>query len=737
MLAEKLVTTLGQIISGMVFEEVIGLPLANSKSFGCCILNEQGCFVYANDTFCTLYGYSKTELIGESLAILIQPESQERSMQLYSDYLDKDTLPPNQWKTLTKEGINKSVAASTYKIENKGDIYVSVILYSLPENNDSKYIDELKRKEHFAKMGTFEYQPSKKRTEWSRGIFDIFEREPELGVISMKELRTYASLEDLHAIDTAARACLEKNQPCDITVTLLSKDGSNKHIRIVAELKDNNKEEGIISGAIIDITDQLNTNLEFRNVSLQHEVAVQGGEVGVWEMDLKTFEASYNHVWHEMLGYSSDEIELNAEFFFSLLHPDDQHLPMQALEKYRSGKSDKFDIELRLLCKDGSYKWIQDRAKFVAWDEDGKPTKIAGTHMDITSQKLAQESLEIANNRLRSLIDASPIVIYSITEDGKVNDFWNPAAEKLYGWTREETIGKFLPQLGKKDLPEFNARIEEIKKGKRLIKEKFVRQNRHGKDIFIEITTGPIFDKNGNLSEILVITSDITELEQKQSQLEASLKEKEMLLQEIHHRVKNNLAVVSGLLHLQTFKSSNVENQKSLLIAQNRIRTIAMVHELLYQANDFSKIDLREYYLKLVGLIEENMQIEQGEIEHNFEINVNYININQAIPLGLLLNELLTNSIKYAFNKGRNKLSISIAQQGNDIAFEYKDNGPGFDPDHIDSPNSIGWELIKTLMEQLGAIYTLDTNGRFYLHMTFTHDLFSRGAHSNMKHNHA
>lgn len=717
----------------MVFEELIGLPLANSKNFACFVVDAEGNFVYANEAFLNLYGYPKDELLGKPVVTIIEENSREQSFELFQKYMRDEALPPNHWTTITSSGIVKRATASITRLEKDGAIYISVILHPLNEDSNLHLLTKLKKENQTAKVGTFEYQPFTKRIEWSRGMYDIFELSPDEGVVPLQELRTYASLEDLQLLDKAARECLLKNKPCDISISLLQKDGSTKHVRVIAELKDGNLKKGTISGVAIDISDQLNTNLALRKVSIQRELAVQGGEIGIWEMDLHTYEAFYNNMWHEMLGYAREEIEFTGEFFFSLLHPDDKHLPMEAMENYLNGTIEKFDIEIRMRCKDGSYKWIHDRAKFVAWDKDGKPTKLSGTHVDITSQKRVAESLEIANKRLRSLIDASPMAIYSITKDGIVNDFWNPAAEELYGWKRNKVIGSFLPQLTEADLPEFKVHIEEIRKGKTLIKEKFIRTNVEGKEISIEVTTGPIFDKEGNLTEILVITSDITELEQKRLDLEASVKEKETLLQEIHHRVKNNLAVVSGLLHLQAFKSEDDEHIRGLAVAQSRIRTIAMVHELLYQANDFSKINLKIYYEKLVELIEQNMQMGHGNIKHDFDINVSYLNINQAIPLGLLLNELLTNSIKYAFDGEVNTLRISMNQKDNDITFVYEDSGPGFDTEKVSTTQGIGWELIKTLMQQLNASYEFDTSNRFFLKMKFENDLYSRGAHSNLK----
>ena len=169
----------------------------------------------------------------------------------------------------------------------------------------------------------------------------------------------------------------------------------------------------------------------------------------------------------------------------------------------------------------------------------------------------------------------------------------------------------------------------------------------------------PIKDANDKVEGVTVFSVDITKRVVAEKSVEQSLQEKTTLLAEIHHRVKNNLAIVSGLLQLQ--KAEVADAQLSAIFDQsiNRIISIAMVHELMYNTKDLSSINVHEYLDKLIPAISATMQSDIHSVDFKIEVEDYRININQAIPLGLLLNELITNSFKYAFT-GREKNAITI-----------------------------------------------------------------------------
>ncbi|MCG8373895.1 MAG: sensor histidine kinase, partial [Balneolales bacterium] len=246
------------------------------------------------------------------------------------------------------------------------------------------------------------------------------------------------------------------------------------------------------------------------------------------------------------------------------------------------------------------------------------------------------------------------------------------------------------------------------------------RENKYRELLTLEITASPLFNDDGKLTDLLIIANDITELEEYRSTLEKALREKEVLLQEVHHRVKNNLAIISGLLELQIMKEGQTKDISLLIEARNRIHSIAMVHEQLYQDMDFSHIHPANYYEKLLTKLGSNALSGGEEIEYDLRFDIDRISINRAVPLGLLINELFTNSIKHAFNsKQQNKVTLHFYEENGRIKVIYSDNGPGFEVDKIRNKNTIGWQLIETLLQQLDSEYELNTDGEFSLEFTF------------------
>lgn len=225
---------------------------------------------------------------------------------------------------------------------------------------------------------------------------------------------------------------------------------------------------------------------------------------------------------------------------------------------------------------------------------------------------------------------------------------------------------------------------------------------------------------DGYIVRIFGIFQDISGLVEKENQLMESIDEKNALLGEIHHRVKNNLAIISGLLQLELMKGAN--NRFSLRDAVNRIQSIATVHEILYSTDNFNVIAIEEYLSNLTASISNTYPSLNEEIELLCKIEDVHLPINQAVPVGLLLNELITNSIKHAFNStDRGQIVIRFSPiDDQTVQFEYADTGKGFDRSKLIDSDSLGFTLIQSLLSQLEAEYDIETEYGFELNCRFT-----------------
>jgi len=234
------------------------------------------------------------------------------------------------------------------------------------------------------------------------------------------------------------------------------------------------------------------------------------------------------------------------------------------------------------------------------------------------------------------------------------------------------------------------------------------------------LTYVPLVEEGDKTFQILGIVRDITDQKLFEDQLKDSLQERETLLSEVHHRVKNNLQVVSSLLNLQAGKIRITEAVEALRESQNRIKSMALIHEKLYQTGTLSRIDIGEYIRDLAVRLSHSYAVARVGME--FDLATAYLTVDKAIPCGLILNELVSNALKHAFPAGKEGTVFIQLRSLGDATFVLgvRDNGIGL-PDDLDfsrSP-SLGMQLVQTLSSQLDGRVTLDRDGGTTVSVTF------------------
>jgi two-component sensor histidine kinase len=206
---------------------------------------------------------------------------------------------------------------------------------------------------------------------------------------------------------------------------------------------------------------------------------------------------------------------------------------------------------------------------------------------------------------------------------------------------------------------------------------------------------------------------EISERQRAEEQLKASLQEKEMLLKEIHHRVKNNLQVISSLLYLQSKQVVEPETLAMFVDSQNRVRSMALVHEQLYQTEDLTRVNMAEYVRSLASFLFRSYGLSVDRIRLKIEVADMPLGVNVAVPCGMIINELLSNTLKHAFpgnRRGAIYIGFSTSAEGR-YTLVVGDNGIGL-PEGLDfrQTRSLGLQLVNTLVEQLEGTIRLDTS---------------------------
>lgn len=309
----------------------------------------------------------------------------------------------------------------------------------------------------------------------------------------------------------------------------------------------------------------------------------------------------------------------------------------------------------------------------------------------------------LARDYLDNIIESIQETLIVTDEEGNIVGINQSGLEMLH-YTKDEILG--LPAKNFFDFSMMGGVYEKKSMSGNVFE--FSLLTKRKKSIPVLFSESELINGHGKKVGSVCVATDISERKKADEQLKRSLKEKEVLLSEIHHRVKNNLAVISGILQLQAYETENDEVNKALTESQTRIQSISLVHEMLYQSDTLAFIDYRTYVHDLMQAISSMHINEAKEITFKTDIEPISLDINQAIPCSLLLNEIIVNSYKHAFGKtGKGEVKVSMKEENGVIHMVVEDNGIGIEEGTIERASSLGSTLIKTLTSQLNGTYTI------------------------------
>jgi PAS domain S-box-containing protein len=332
-----------------------------------------------------------------------------------------------------------------------------------------------------------------------------------------------------------------------------------------------------------------------------------------------------------------------------------------------------------------------------------------------------EELLRQNEERYRTLFDGSSAVMLIVDpEDGRITDA-NKTALAFYGLPGKGPIGMTLDQISTESNDQILERLLSVVKLKLRVSESRHRKA-DGTEVYVELHSGPILIEGKTL--LLVIIHDISERYLVRERLESSLKEKEALLREIHHRVNNNLQVISSLLSLSAARSTDTMYQSASQAMIRRIAAMALAHEQLYSSQDVSRIGFSLYLREIVDILVSSEDVTQTRPNLEFLLDEIFLNLEEAIPAGIAVSELVSNALRHGVHgmgdKGRIRIEMHELQHG-ELQIKVEDNGPGF-PEGVDpsKAETLGLRLVEILSTQLqGTIeYNVDGGTRAVLRFT-------------------
>jgi len=527
---------------------------------------------------------------------------------------------------------------------------------------------------------------------------------------------------DSYRLHRGQRMETDERQAYDLRI--VKKDGTEFWARLTdTSVKDDDGAVTFIM-TLNDLTERKQSEDALRRAKERLDLAKSAADAGVWDWDIASGRIEWSPEMFILFGIDPEKDIAGFDSWRAALHPEDRHAATERIESaVREGSM--LDSEFRILLPDGAIRWINARGRTVC-DRHGNPVRMLGICMDITSRRQTEEALRRSEDRYRSLVEMSPDAVF-VNRNNRIA-FLNQAAVCLFGASSaDELVGKDPFDFR---LPEyhatFRARNERCLDGETapLIEGKILRLD--GSIVDVEETAAPF--KTGEGTAIQVILRDITARKEAETALRESLAEKEVLLREVHHRVKNNLAAIVGLLELQKEGIADEAALDALKELSDRVLSMSLIHERLYRSKNMARIEFQPYLSDLASQLLTSYGVG-SYIRCRVEALGMEAGLDTAIPIGLIVNELVTNAIKYAFPMGvprpgseECEIVISALKEDEACTLAVSDNGAGMPPD-LDwrSCPSLGLRLVGMLGEhQLGGQLRLDRAGGTRFVLTFS-----------------
>jgi PAS domain S-box-containing protein len=482
------------------------------------------------------------------------------------------------------------------------------------------------------------------------------------------------------------------------------------------------------------------------------EEAMDMAHIADWEFDVVTDTFTFNDRLYALYGTTAEregDYLMPADVYVrEFVHPDDVGIVNDEVKNVKNTPDPGYhsQIEYRIIRRDGSVRYIVARIGIIK-DADGRTVKTYGADQDITVRKLAEQALKESEMWYRTLIDQLPD--YVIVHHDGIMLYVNPAAASRLGYDAETLIGKSALLF---IAPEYHAIAREAIAQRKTdmgfppYEMKIVAADGTFHTVLVN---GALIAYHGKPASLNVLT-DITPLKQAEETIRSaneelekrviertealiqaneqliaeiaarahaeqetlrSLEEKDLLLREIHHRVKNNLQIIASLLKLQSRYITDPNVLESIKDTQSRVRAMALVHERIYRSLNIAEINLKDYLNYLTKQIYQFYNNQQQPVTITVDMEDITADIDSVVPIGLIMNELVSNSLKHAFPDGR-KATISIEctlQDADMIRFMYRDNGTGM-PAGFDwrATESLGLRLVNSLVDQLNGTIDLE-----------------------------
>jgi PAS domain S-box-containing protein len=356
------------------------------------------------------------------------------------------------------------------------------------------------------------------------------------------------------------------------------------------------------------------------------------------------------------------------------------------------------------------YRSLFEDSPISLWEEDWSGVK---AHVE----QLRASGID----NLRSYLQAHPEQLAAFPRLIQVVDV-NQASLKLYGaQSKQELLSAFEAVFMSDSMLVYAGSMQAVAEGRSSFEHEIVNQTLLGEPKVLQVKVQAMPGHEQMWDKVLVSVIDITERKRVERELQESLQEKEVLLQEVHHRVKNNLQVISSLLYLQSLEAQGQDSRHMLEDTRHRVRSMALVHEKLYGSHDLARLDFGGYVQSLVSSLQQSLATDGSAVQIELDVPELMLDVDQALPCGLIINELISNSLQHAFaGREAGRIHIGFEERDGRFSLQVSDDGVGL-PDDVDlaTPTSLGLALVRMLVEQLQGSLEIASEGGTEFNIVF------------------